>query len=83
MKQMLLGYSEIDFTKDGDRVLGTKIFTAFDSRSITEGQETGNIFLRPEMIPEGIHISDYLGCEINVEFDHRGRVVGLDFSESA
>ena len=25
MKQMLLGYSEVDFSKDGDRIIGTKI----------------------------------------------------------
>ena len=56
MKQMLLGYSEIDFTKDGDRVLGTKIFTSYESRSITAGQETANIFLRPDMIPEGVKL---------------------------
>ena len=83
MKQMLLGYSEIDFTKDGDRVLGTKIFTSYESRSITAGQETANIFLRPDMIPGGVKLSGYLGFEIDVEFDQRGRVIGLYFPESA
>ena len=80
MKQMLLGYSEVDFSKDGERILGTKIFTSYESRSITAGQETASIFLRPEVIPEGVDISDYLGMEIEIDFDHRGRVVGLDFS---
>ncbi len=79
MKQMFLGYSEIDFSKDGERVVGTKIFTSYESRSITA--ETANIFLRPEMIPEGVKLSDYLGFEIDVEFDQRGRVIGLYFPE--
>ena len=72
MKQMLLGYSEVDFSKDGERILGTKIFTSYESRSITAGQETASIFLRPEMIPEGVDISDYLGMEIEIDFDHTG-----------
>ena len=57
MKQMLLGYSEVDFSKDGERILGTKIFTAYESRSITAGQETASIFLRPEMIPTIVAVS--------------------------
>ncbi len=82
MKQMLLGYSKVDFSKDGERILGTKIFTSYESRSITAGQETASIFLRSEMIPEGVDISDYLGFEIDVEFDQRGRVIGLYFPEA-
>lgn len=82
MKQMLLGYSEVDFTKDGDRILGTRIFTSYVSKSVTEGQETGSIFLRPDMIPSGVKLSDYLGFEIDIDFDHKGRVVGLYFPEA-
>ena len=82
MKQMFLGYSEVDFSKDGERILGTKIFTSFDSRAVTQGQETASIFLRPDMIPEGISLSDYLGTEIDIQFDQRGRVIGLYFDEA-
>ena len=59
MKQMLLGYSEVDFSKDGERILGTKIFTSYESRSITAGQETASIFLRPEMIPAAMSICSH------------------------
>lgn len=77
MKHVLMGYRALDFkSTDGGQVVGTQLFTAFASNGVS-GQETTKLFVNPSMVPK--NLDDYLGVELDVEFNQKGRVVQIDF----
>jgi len=78
MKQTLLGFRRTSFKgRDGEQVEGTRLYTRFKSNQVDAGEETGQIFVRPELVPGNIR--DYIGKEIAVEFNQRGSVMQLEF----
>ncbi len=74
MKSVLLGFRGLNFSTQDGRVEGTQLFTAYPSPDVT-GQETSKVFVRPELCPEGLE--NYIGSEINIEFNNKGKVVGV------
>lgn len=82
VKQILVGYANMDFTgRDGKKVEGVKLYTLYASNDVDAGQVTGNVFLRPHMVPE--NLSDYLGAELEMDFDQKGKLVQVEFPKAA
>lgn len=80
MKQTLLGYRgyEFDDRQTGRKVQGVSLYTMYDSDAV-RGHEAGRISVR--QVPS--NIDDFLGAEINVEFDQRGKVRQILWPSSA
>ena len=79
MKHVLLGYRKLDFDgRDGGRVQGTQLWTAFNSVDV-KGQETSKLFIPSDKIP--YNIDDYLGVQLDIEFNNKGKVVQIDFPQ--
>ena len=53
------------------------MYTRFKSNHVDVGEETGQIFVKPELVPG--NICDYIGKEIAVEFNQYGKVMQLEF----
>ena len=82
VKQILVGYVNMDFTgRDGKKVEGVKLYTLYASNDVDAGQATGNVFLRPHMVPG--NLSDYLGAELEMDFDQKGKLVQIEFLRAA
>lgn len=76
MKYTLLGYRPFDFKdKDsGRQVEGVSLFTAYLEDGVT-GSASAKLSVKA--VPENIR--DYIGCEIDVQFDQRGRAVQVNY----
>lgn len=78
MKHVLIGYRLVDFKDktDGHKVEGISLYTLFDSVDVN-GQETAKLFVNVNAVPD--NLDDYLGLELDVDFNNKGRVVQLVF----
>jgi len=78
MKQVLVGYAKMNFTaRDGSKVEGVKLYTLYSSNDVDAGQATGSVFLKPHLVPG--NLSDYLGLELEIDFDQKGKLVQVEF----
>lgn len=75
MKQMLLGYRPYEFTdRDGRQVEGVSLYTQFESDGV-KGYETTKLSVKT--IPA--NIDDYLGCEVDIDFSPKGKVIQIHY----
>ena len=76
LKHILLGYRPYDFKdeKTGRQVQGVSLFTQFQALRTT-GYETVKISV--PKVPA--NIEDYLGAELNVDFDQNGKVLNIEY----
>ncbi|RKJ40165.1 hypothetical protein D7Y09_16060 [bacterium 1XD42-1] len=76
MKSVLLGVRGLDFPGgDGRRVEGTQLFLAYPSEGVI-GQESCKVFVQPNSCPS--NIQDYIGAEIDVAYNNKGKVIGIE-----
>jgi hypothetical protein len=80
MKQILLGYRPYKFTdeKTGREVEGVSLYTQFESQDV-KGYETAKVSAKT--VPD--NIDDYLGVELDIDFDQKGKVRQVYFPKPA
>lgn len=84
MKHTLLGIRPMSFVDDktGELIEGTKIYASYESGAQDlVGKETVDIFLRTEQVPEDLEA--YIGEEINIEYNRKGKLAKLSLSVPA
>ena len=79
MKHMLIGVRALDFNgRDGQPVKGFNLYVSFLSDGVV-GRETSRVFVRnvPDDFPS------YIGHEVDINFDGKGRVINVDWKPKA
>jgi hypothetical protein len=79
MPVKLLGLYDMSFdTKDGKKIDGVKIYVAYkdvENEGII-GTACAQIFLK-RRIADGVNLIDYIGKNINLAFNMKGKVVAV------
>ncbi len=76
MKVQFMGYRNLDFTVNSEKVEGLQLFIAWKTPEVN-GLMTDKIMLRPERYADVLQIDPavFVGQEIDIEFDRKGRPI--------
>lgn len=71
----IVGYRDVDFVKDGRRILGVSFFLSHPIEKYGKGDAVDKVFVRSDVL-ENSGISDCIsiGSEIDIVYDRFGKV---------